>query len=329
MLSSNNLKQILTGLFNKNKEEHDKDINHLKTNMNKGWISSGTIEELHGISDTSAPFDYYSEEEQLVGQWVDGKPLYRSIRSINTDSSNKSLTIDISDLNIDKVIKSNGFFKRRNNNGFIPLPINYSVAYCYYDILDTNKNKITLVRDMSTHWADVTFYCYFEYTKTTDTSIDKKEIVANGINMQLYDGTHYSEDELLIGQWIDGKPLYRKVIIIPSFTVTTTFNTILLENMDYVDTMLPIKGIFIEGGIKRTIPYAQLFGTIGVYCNVQFQNNNLELMVCRSSGSGTCTDCKIIVEYTKTTDEPYSVDEDIAWVALDSDVNDVLNNIGE
>ena len=40
MISSNNLKQILTGLFNKNKEEHDKDINHLSINMDKGWISS-------------------------------------------------------------------------------------------------------------------------------------------------------------------------------------------------------------------------------------------------------------------------------------------------
>ena len=327
MLSSNNLKQILTGLFNKNKEEHDKDINHLKTNMNKGWISSGTIEELHGISDTSAPFDYYSEEEQLVGQWVDGKPLYRSIRSINTDSSNKSLTIDISDLNIDKVIKSNGFFKRRNNNGFIPLPINYSVAYCYYDILDTNKNKITLVRDMSTHWADVTFYCYFEYTKTTDTSIDKKEIVANGINMQLYDGTHYSEDELLIGQWIDGKPLYRKVVKLtcPSTqTGTRKSTTIDLSDLN-IDSYVNCTSYLANYGI---LP-ASYNGVSDNYYSVIDNFNSNRVAIVSNWADHNNKQIISIIEYTKTTDTPFSVDEDIAWVALDSDVNDVLNNIGE
>ena len=320
MLSSNNLKQILTGLFNKNKEEHDKDINHLKTNMNKGWISSGTIDELHGVSDASAPFDYYSEDELLIGQWIDGKPLYRSIRSINTDSSNKSLTIDISDLNIDKVIKSNGFFKRRNDNGFIPLPINISVAYCYYDILDTNKNKITLVRDMSTHWADATFYCYFEYTKTTDTSIDKEEIVANGINMQLYDGTHYSEDELLIGQWIDGKPLYRKVYKLPT-------NFVIPANA-WTTTGIPStdKEIIINSMVLRVINGEETDHFSDV--NVGQWNGTLQV-IRNTTQLNIYNDGYIIVEYTKTTDEPFSVDEDIAWYALDSEVDDIINRLGE
>ena len=327
MLSSNNIKTILSDLFSKSKEEHDKDINHLKTNMNKGWISSGTIEQLHGISDTSAPFDYYSEEELLIGQWVDGKPLYRSIRSINTDSSNKSLTIDISDLNIDKVIKSNGFFKRRNNNGFIPLPINYSVAYCYYDILDTNKNKITLVRDMSTHWSDVTFYCYFEYTKTTDTSIDKKEIVANGINMQLYDGTHYSEDELLIGQWIDGKPLYRKVVPF-TYPAGSTYYEGDIKAIDVTD----VENIWISDGWLdqgNDISHLNNYYTSSCYCYTSIHKSNDKWYIYARQMGFNNRNAVAIINYTKTTDTPFSVDEDIAWVALDSDVNDVLNNIGE
>ena len=303
-------KRAFTRIKVLSKEEHDKDINHLKTNMNKGWISSGTIEQLHGISDTSAPFDYYSEEEQLIGQWVDGKPLYRSIRSINTDSSNKSLTIDISDLNIDKVIKSNGFFKRRNDNGFIPLPINYSVAYCYYDILDTNKNKITLVRDMSTHWADVTFYCYFEYTKTTDTSIDKKEIVANGINMQLYDGTHYSEDELLIGQWIDGKPLYRKVYKLPT-------NFVIRANT-WTNTGIPStdKEIIINSMVLRVINGEET----DHFSDVNAGQWNGTLQVIRNTNQlNMYNDGYIILEYTKTTDDPNSFSIDmLTTMDLDS-----------
>ena len=50
MLSSNNIKNILTSLFNKSKEEHDKEFNHLETRMNEGWISSGTIENIRGNS---------------------------------------------------------------------------------------------------------------------------------------------------------------------------------------------------------------------------------------------------------------------------------------
>ena len=46
MISNNNLKNILSNLFNKSKAETDKQYNHLSTNMNKGWISSGTIEDI-------------------------------------------------------------------------------------------------------------------------------------------------------------------------------------------------------------------------------------------------------------------------------------------
>ena len=36
-----------------------------------------------------------------------------------------------------------------------------------------------------------------------------------------------------------------------------------------------------------------------------------------------------IVEYTKTTDEPYTLDEDIAFTAHESEVDEIINRLGE
>ena len=312
MLSSNNIKNILTSLFNKSKEEHDKEFNHLSDRMNEGWISSGTIEQLRGEVNHDVPFDYYSEEEQLIGQWVDGKPIYRKIIQLTE-------TISLGNSNW----TSTGYVME----DMIPI----SVRAIYYD--DNGENNTpplafyilnNILQLMSyrngTQLITPNHYLVIEYTKTTDTSIDKKEIVANGINMQLYDGTHYSEDELLIGQWIDGKPLYRKV-----YTVTKEIkgNEVKLADISIlnIDTIVDTKAIVLKYNGNENFK--------SVNGNLLIFTKDKNTLLCNSEYSYTVNSVKIIVEYTKTTDTPFSVDEDIAWYALDSDVNDVLNNIGE
>ena len=178
MISSNNLKQILTGLFNKNKEEHDKDINHLKTNMNKGWISSGTIDELHGVSDASAPFDYYSEDELLIGQWIDGKPLYRKVVKLTCPSTQTgtraSTYIDLSDLNIDSYVNCTSYLA---NYGILPASYNGAAAN-YYSVIDRfNLNRVAI----ESNWADHNnkqIISIIEYTKTTDEPFSVDEDIA-------------------------------------------------------------------------------------------------------------------------------------------------------
>ena len=47
------------------------------------------------------------------------------------------------------------------------------------------------------------------------------------------------------------------------------------------------------------------------------------------AGTVENVDLVLTMQYTKTTDEPFSVDEDIAWTALDSEVDDIINRLGE
>ena len=317
MISSNNLKQILTGLFNKNKEEHDKDINHLKTNMNKGWISSGTIEQLHGISDTSAPFDYYSEEEQLIGQWVDGKPLYRKYVYLGKNKDTDSV-FSIDESTSMSIVNAIMLI----NNSSANLSITLACDACY----ENGKINVMGARNWTAD-NNRLIYAVIEYTKTTDTSIDKKEIVANGINMQLYDGTHYSEDELLIGQWVDGKPLYRKVVPF-TYPAGSPYYEGDIEVIDVTD----VENVWIsDGWLDQGNDRSQLnnYYSSSFYCYTSVHKTDDKWYIYTRQAGFNNRNAVAIINYTKTTDTPFSVDEDIAWVALDSDVNDVLNNIGE
>ena len=319
MLSSNNIKNILTSLFNKSKEEHDKEFNHLSDRMNEGWISSGTIEQLRGEVNHDVPFDYYSEEEQLIGQWVDGKPIYRKIIQLT-----ETISLGYSNW------ISTGYVMK----DMIPI----SVRAIYYDNNGENNtpplafyilNNILQLMSYrnGTQLITPNHYLVIEYTKTTDTSIDKKEIVANGINMQLYDGTHYSEDELLIGQWIDGKPLYRKVVPF-TYPAGSTYYEGDIKAIDVTD----VENIWISDGWLdqgNDISHLNNYYTSSCYCYTSIHKSNDKWYIYARQMGFNNRNAVAIINYTKTTDTPFSVDEDIAWVALDSDVNDVLNNIGE
>lgn len=71
----------------------------------------------------------------------------------------------------------------------------------------------------------------FEIPITPSINVDGETIYTKGQNEE------YSTNETRIGTWIDGKPLYRKVII---YTQAITKNTnFLIDTISNIDTMLP------------------------------------------------------------------------------------------
>jgi hypothetical protein len=50
----------------------------------------------------------YSTEEQIVGRWIDGKPLYQKTIIGNFESSDKITEIQVDDLNIDIIVNITG-----------------------------------------------------------------------------------------------------------------------------------------------------------------------------------------------------------------------------
>ena len=101
----------------------------------------------------------YTTSEQVIGKWIDGKPLYRKIVSGNVPQSDNYPTVATGITNLDKVVSISLLLAYGDNRQYFT-----SVRYNNYYLSKENDNKITIVApDVE---GDATFtICY---TKTTD-----------------------------------------------------------------------------------------------------------------------------------------------------------------
>lgn len=115
----------------------------------------------------AANFDY-SLDEKVIGTWIDGKPLYRLI--IQGTTTNRRVTIDLSDKNIEKITNLTGVC---NANSMYNIPICFYFAenqsgmkknftFMYY----INESKsLYLGFGTEPEYDNVTFTVQLEYTK--------------------------------------------------------------------------------------------------------------------------------------------------------------------
>lgn len=97
---------------------------------------------------------------------------------------------------------------------------------------------------------------------------------------------YYSEDETIIGRWIDGKPIYRKI-----YKQDITYTT------GWLDTGIDVSDLNIETLVDgRTI---EASGKATTDNTILIDNNKIT----RYSGHGFRASI-FIIEYTKTTDNP-------------------------
>ena len=107
--------------------------------------------------------------------------------------------------------------------------------------------------------------------------------------------TNYSTDETLTGQkWIDGRPIYSKVIDIGALPDTTTKSV--AHNITNLDLCISIVGVVKNSTSRLTIPsvWNSADETIGIYANST--NVIVSASKNRSSFSGYA-----ILEYVKAT----------------------------
>lgn len=151
--------------------------------------------------------DLYDTSEKMIGQWIDGKPLYqKSIKVENVYVSSTQVNIgsyaglDAEDVRVVDVVA------REDENGspivYYPLGGHFQVWARHGDknfgvICDNSRTMIYII-------------ITFQYTKTTDSAIS------------IGSDTDYSTEEKIVGTWIDGKPLYQKTItgVTPSSSAT-------------------------------------------------------------------------------------------------------------
>lgn len=111
----------------------------------------------------------------------------------------------------------------------------------------------------------------------------------------------YSTDEVVIGKWIDGKPLYRKVFIIPesNWAVNNTFAPLNID-FDFSDKTF----IQASGSISRTDGFEHQIGSYYSTLAVRRRKTNPFEIWCNKWETSTSQLARVylIVEYTKTTD---------------------------
>ena len=117
--------------------------------------------------------DFYSTTETVVGQWIDGKPIYRIVleTTIPTCVTNGTAvtTIYSYDSNIDVVTSIRAIYYKENNyywsSGYAAVSGSSIVSSPVY--YNTNSRGI-IMSNNSTGWNDSKAYVILEYTKTTN-----------------------------------------------------------------------------------------------------------------------------------------------------------------
>lgn len=187
--------------------------------------------------------DMYSADEKMIGQWIDGKPLYQKVLnvsiSIQAQTWSEASSIDTS--GIETLVKCIGFLTS-NNHVF-----NIDDCQCvdnhmrFYNSCQATLDKLLI-----------------QYTKTADSPIS------------IGNDTDYSTDEKIIGTWIDGKPLWQKTVDLGS-QQTLTSQTWFETNIDCSNISTLVNVLCLDS------PYS-----VKVF-NASIQNETLKLMAFRSS----------------------------------------------
>lgn len=113
-------------------------------------------------------------------------------------------------------------------------------------------------------------------------------------------GYIYSTNEVVIGTWIDGKPLYRKVLS----TVGLAGNTkkSIAYNIDNLDKIWIENGFAINALRIVTVPMVGYNGNLSEKVDVWIEKQENVVKLYANGGWGNDWTFYIIINYTKTTD---------------------------
>ena len=114
--------------------------------------------------------EIYSTTEQVIGKWIDDKPLYRKV-VVNSGPFAKGEQVFTHGIeNVDKIVKVEGMARRSDGKDH-PLPTTYfNLPIWNVSIFDvTNTNYSLMLGDSQYETLKITqLEIIFEYTKTTD-----------------------------------------------------------------------------------------------------------------------------------------------------------------
>lgn len=120
--------------------------------------------ETKSITKQDLVADKYSITEQVIGTWIDNKPIYRKVIECGSlpNASNKDITHNIQNLGV--TIKCNGMAVRTSDSRALTIPDSTPGAEIVCGVTNTNV-YINTQNDRSSFNNS---FLILEYTKTTD-----------------------------------------------------------------------------------------------------------------------------------------------------------------
>lgn len=137
----------------------------------------------------------FSTDEKLIGQWIDGKPLYQKTVDCGATATNDTITIEHGIVDLENVVSIIGTTNRIGDY-YNPIPtVNGGNDYIRVSVDETS----IIIKYMDS-WNASNVYVTIRYTKTTDSA------------MAIGASNDYSTTEKIVGNWIDLKPIYQKIV---------------------------------------------------------------------------------------------------------------------
>ena len=124
----------------------------------------GTMPEV--LANKFSKGDMYSTSEKMIGQWIDGKPLYQKTIT-GTGSADISLGTDI-----DACVYIQGFLIQNYSPYINYMPISFKdadssvISAWFMKTISTNEGIIRFA--VSSAYTSLPYYVTLQYTKTTD-----------------------------------------------------------------------------------------------------------------------------------------------------------------
>ena len=122
-------------------------------------VRADDLNEIKNVVNANDDKFNYTQEEQRIGTWIDGKPLYKKV--IQGTTADGDISIDLSYLHIDTLVNIGG--TAGSNGDFKPINFDYS-GYS----ISTRYSLGIMYVNASTPYANMPFNIVIEYTKTTD-----------------------------------------------------------------------------------------------------------------------------------------------------------------
>lgn len=233
--------------------------------------------------------DLYSTDEKIVGQWIDGKPVYqKTIEFAQTLPAGNATTVahGITNLDVPTCFIVNGSLHTTGGN-VVPFPTISSLTASLVGVqsITASALNVSVGSNYTGDWTINGGVFTLQYTKTTDSPIS------------IGDGNDYSTDEQVVGSWIDGKPVYQKTISCGALPNTTTKTV--AHNITNLKRVIHLDGYGYRSsdGNSQPLPYASISN---YFVSVNVVGGNIELYA--QGDRSSFEESYITLQYTKTTD---------------------------